>query len=182
MIVQLSLGLLLGGSIGGLLGYFGKCTTGACPLTANPVRGVLFGALLGAMFSFSLPQTAPIEPSLAENSALVHIDTTHDFENRVLQSKQPVLVDFYSNACPPCRRLSPVITQLADRFAGRAVVAKVNVDRLSELAGQYRISSIPAVVFYVNGKEAKRIIGYNGPDVYVNQLEALINTRSDSTS
>jgi len=182
MIIQLSIGLLLGGSIGALLGYFGKCTTGACPLTANPVRGMFVGALLGAMFSFSLTQTAPVDPPLAENSALIHVDSAHDFENLILQSKQPVLIDFYSNGCPPCRRLSPVISQLADQFAGRAVVAKVNVDRLSELAGRYQISSIPAVLFYENGKETKRIIGYNNPSVYVHQLEAMIDTNSDSMS
>jgi len=182
IIIQLSIGLLLGGSIGALLGYFGKCTTGACPLTANPVRGMLVGALIGAMFSFSLPQTGPIDPPVSENSTLIHIETAQDFDNLVLQSKQPVLVDFYSNACPPCRRLSPVIAQLADQFSGRAVVAKVNVDRLSELASRYRVSSIPAVLFYEDGKETKRIIGYNNSSVYVHQLETMTNADSDSMS
>ena len=175
MIIQLSLGLLLGGSMGALLGYFGKCSTGACPLTANPVRGMMFGALLGAMFSFSVAPTAPSGAVEGEDQALVHIETVEDFRDLVLQSNQPVLVDFYSNACPPCRKLAPVMNQLAHEFDGRAIVAKVNVNRLSELAGQNQIQSIPAVLFYENGRETKRIIGYNNQTVYAKQLEAMIN-------
>ncbi len=175
MIVQLSLGLLLGGSMGALLGYFGKCSTGACPLTANPVRGMLFGAMLGAMFSFSIVPTTPNGTVTGENQALVHIETVDDFRDLVMQSNQPVLVDFYSNACPPCRKLAPVMNQLAQEFDGRAIVAKVNVNRLSELAGQSQIQSIPAVLFYENGKETKRIIGYNKQAVYAKQLESMVN-------
>ena len=96
MIIQLSLGLLLGGSMGALLGYVGKCSTGACPLTANPVRGMMFGALLGAMFSFSVAPTAPSGAVEGDNQALIHIETVEEFRNLVLQSKQPVIVDFYS--------------------------------------------------------------------------------------
>jgi thioredoxin 1 len=182
MMVQLSVGLIVGGSIGALLGYFGKCSTGACPLTANPVRGMMVGAVLGAMFSFSVVPTESARALQEENTALVHIDTVADFQSLVLQSKQPVLVDFYSNACSPCRRLSPVISQLADQFAGRAVVAKVNVDRLSELAGQHQIQSIPAVLFYENGEETKRIIGYNTQAVYATQLEAMIGANVEPLS
>lgn len=175
IIIQLSLGLILGGSIGALLGYFGKCSTGACPLTANPVRGMMVGALMGAMFSFSMAPTESAGTLAAENQALLTIESAEDFQSLVLQSKQPVLVDFYSNACAPCRKLSPVINQLAGEFAGRAVVAKVNVNRLSELAGQNRIQSIPAVIFYENGREIKRLIGYHNHGEYAEQLNAMVN-------
>lgn len=182
MIVQLSLGLILGGSIGALLGYFGKCSTGACPLTANPIRGMMVGALLGAMFSFSVSPTVSVRAQQGENQTVVHIDTVEDFQDLVLQSNQPVLVDFYSNACPPCRKLAPVMNQLANEFEGRAIVAKVNVNRVSELATQHRIQSIPAVLFYENGKESKRIIGYNHHAVYAKQLEMMIGETNGPVS
>jgi thioredoxin 1 len=104
----------------------------------------------------------------------VHITSAEDFSDMVLQSKLPVLVDFYSDACGPCRRLSPTISELAGEFAGRAVIAKVDVNALPDLAGQFQIQGIPAVLFYVNGQEATRIVGYNPKAVYARQLEQFI--------
>jgi thioredoxin 1 len=137
------------------------------------MRGMMVGALLGALFSFAGVPPLPVRAQQAENQAVVHIDTATDFQTVVLQSKQPVLVDFYSNACAPCRKLAPVMNQLASEFDGRAVVAKVNVNRLPELATQHRIQSIPAVLFYEHGKESQRVIGYHDRAVYTKQLEMM---------
>jgi thioredoxin 1 len=182
VIIQLAVGLVLGGSLGALLGYFGKCSTGTCPLTANPARGALFGALFGSLLAFSLPSTRPVTADTVGSEHVVHISSADDFAEKALQSELPVLVDFYSDSCPPCRKLSPLISELAGEFVGRAVVAKVNVNALSGLTGQNRISGIPAVLFFVNGQETGRIVGYNPKDVYAGQLEELIQAPIESNS
>jgi len=172
--IPLAIALLLGGALGALMGYLGKCKSGVCPLTANPQRGALFGAVFSALVVLSMSSTRPRESDVAGSEHVVHIASAEDFSDTVLQSKLPVLVDFYSDACAPCRRLSPTISELAGEFGGRALIAKVDVNALPDLAGRFQISGIPAVLFYVNGQEATRIVGYNPKEVYARQLEQLL--------
>jgi thioredoxin 1 len=174
LFIPVAIALLLGGGLGALMGYLGKCKSGTCPLTATPQRGALFGAVFSALVVLSMSSTAPRQTDGVVSEHVVQITSAEEFSQKVLQSKQPVLVDFYSDACGPCRRLSPVISELAEAFAGRAVVAKVDVNVLSNLARQFQITGIPAVLFYVDGAEAARIVGYNGKDVYAQQLEQFI--------
>jgi thioredoxin 1 len=174
LLIPVAIALLLGGGLGALMGYLGKCKSGTCPLTATPQRGALFGAVFSALIVLSMSSTAPSESEVLGSEHVVHIRSEAEFSDTVLQSKLPVLVDFYSDACGPCRRLSPTISELAAEFAGRAVVAKVDVNALPDLAGQSQIRGIPAVLFYINGQETTRIIGYNPKAVYARQLEQLI--------
>lgn len=174
LFIPVAIALLLGGGLGALMGYLGKCKSGTCPLTANPQRGALFGAVFSALIVLSMSSTAPSESEVLGSEHVVHISSAADFSDTVLQSKLPVLVDFYSDACGPCRRLSPTISELAGEFAGRAVIAKVDVNALPDLAGQFQIRGIPAVLFYVDGQEATRVVGYNPKEVYARQLEQLI--------
>jgi thioredoxin 1 len=164
--------LTIGAALGGVLGYYGKCTTGTCPLTATPKRGALYGLILAALFA--VPNVMSRARNVApENSSVVHIKTVEDFEQQVVQASQPVLVDFYSPTCPPCRKLSPTIEKLADQYKDQAVVAKVNVNDIPDLAQEYGISSIPAVILFSNGQEAQRIIGYNSEQTYANAIDKL---------
>jgi len=166
--------LAIGAALGGLLGYYGKCSTGACPLTATPRRGALYGIVLAALFV--VPNVlSRARDVVYENSSVVRVATAADFDRQVIQAGGPVLVDFYSPTCPPCRKLGPTIEKLADQYKDRAVVVKVNVDNMPQLAQKYGISSIPAVILFSNGREAKRIIGYNPKQTYVNALD---NARS----
>jgi len=172
MFIQLLAGLLIGGGLGAAMGYFGKCTTGACPLTANPLRGGMIGAMLGGLLAFS----AGSSRWTAETGSVegLDINSAEDFDARVLGAQQPVLVDFYSNGCGPCRMLAPTIEKLAEEYAGKAVVLKVNVDRLPQLAGQYGIQGIPAVLFFQQGKQVERLIGLRPQDAYSEVLDRLI--------
>lgn len=86
--------------------------------------------------------------------------TKENFENEVLRSEKPVLLDFWADWCGPCRMLAPVIAELAEEYAGTVKVGKVNVDEEIELAMQYRVSSIPTVLLFRNGKVAGTSIGY----------------------
>jgi thioredoxin 1 len=164
--------LAIGAALGGALGYYGKCTTGTCPLTSTPKRGALYGLALAALFV--VPNVmSRARDTVPEDSSVVRVKTMADFNLQVVEASQPVLVDFYSPTCPPCRKLGPTIEKLADQYRDRAVVVKVNVDDLPELAQKYGISSIPAVILFSNGQEAQRIIGYNPEQTYANALDNL---------
>ncbi|MBN1360585.1 MAG: thioredoxin fold domain-containing protein [Sedimentisphaerales bacterium] len=174
LIIQIGMGLLVGGAVGALLGYFGKCSTGTCPLTANPYRGAFVGALMGGVLAFSSTSAGTrAEPSAAGQVAL-HIDSVADFERDVLDATVPVLVDFYSNSCPPCRALAPTIEELAEEYEGRAVVCKVNVEKVGELARRYGIQGIPTVVFFNQGQETRRLVGLRPKSAYTSVLNQLV--------
>jgi len=174
MFIQLLVGLAIGGGLGATMGYFGKCTTGACPLTANPLRGGMIGAMFGGLLAFSAGSSR--WPADTGSGAELQVTSAEDFNAQVLGAQQPVLVDFYSNSCGPCRMLAPTIGKLAEKYTGRAVVAKVNVDRLPQLAGQYGIQGIPAVLFYQHGKVVDRLIGLRPQSAYTEVLDKLIDS------
>lgn len=92
--------------------------------------------------------------------------TDQNFKQHVLESKQPVVVDFWAPWCGPCRMVSPIIEELAKEFAGKVVVGKMNVDENQQTAGSFNILSIPTVMLFKNGKPVKSMIGAQGKDSY----------------
>ncbi len=75
-----------------------------------------------------------------------------DFEQEVLQSALPVLVDFYADWCGPCRMLGPIIHQLAEEYEGKIKVVQVNVDQSPDLAAAFRVANIPTLLFFRGGQ------------------------------
>ena len=96
--------------------------------------------------------------------------TAANFETEVLHSELPVLVDFWAAWCGPCRMLAPAVAELAEEYAGKVKVGKVNVDEEPALAGAFRVRSIPTVVVFRNGEEAERSVGFCRKE----ELEALL--------
>lgn len=176
LFVQLLVGLLVGGGLGAAMGYFGKCATGACPLTANPLRGGMVGSMLGALLAFSVGSSRESVGSVPTGD--LHVGSAEDFNTRVLAAQQPVLVDFYADWCGPCRMLAPTIETLAKQYADRAVVVKVNVDSLPQVASRYGIQSIPAVLFFQNGEEVERFVGVQPQSAYSGVLDRLVGSSS----
>ena len=86
--------------------------------------------------------------------------TANNCEKEALQSPLPVLLEFWAPWCGPCRMLAPELKALADEYAGRVVVGKVNVDEEPELAAAFRVSSIPTVVVIRDGKVVRTSVGY----------------------
>ena len=96
--------------------------------------------------------------------------TDQNFEQEVLRADLPVLVDFWASWCGPCRMLAPVIAEIAEEYAGKVKVGKVNVDEQPNLANRYGIASIPTVMLFKNGEVVNTSLGYR-PN---NDLETML--------
>ena len=83
-----------------------------------------------------------------------------------------MMVDFWAVWCGPCRMLAPMVDDLAEKYAGKVVVGKVNVDEEQELAIRYGVMSIPTVIFFKDGKEIDRKVGVMPPEVFTKVLDA----------
>ena len=92
-------------------------------------------------------------------SALADVSQSN-FQNEVLGSKEPVLVDFWAPWCGPCKMLAPVVEKVAASLAGRAKFVKLNTDDNPNVAGQYQVSGIPCLILFKGGQPVDRIVGY----------------------
>ncbi|HTX20770.1 MAG TPA: thioredoxin [Candidatus Aquilonibacter sp.] len=102
----------------------------------------------------------------------IEINATN-FEAEVLQSSEPVLVDFWAEWCGPCKMLAPVLDEIAAEQAGRVKVTKVNVDANPELAVRFGIQSIPTLLYFAGGELRDQTIGAVGKRLIVSKLEKL---------
>ena len=96
--------------------------------------------------------------------------TDANFNDEVLGSDQPVLVDFWAAWCAPCRAVGPTIDQLADKYDGTVKVGKLNVDENPKAAGSFGIHSIPAVLLFKNGEVVERFVGVQPKERYEQAL------------
>ena len=100
--------------------------------------------------------------------------TDASFEEVVLKSDKPVLVDFWATWCGPCRMLGPVIEEIAKEYEGRVVVGKVDVDSNQDYAAKYGVRNIPTVLVFQNGEVVGRQVGVAPKNTYTEALDSLL--------
>lgn len=88
--------------------------------------------------------------------------TTNNFEQDVIQSSEPVVVDFWAPWCGPCRAIGPILDKLAAQYDGKVKVAKVNIDDSPELAAQFQVRGVPTLLAIENGKVTGQQVGFGG--------------------
>jgi len=187
MFIRILLGVLIGGTIGAVMGYFGKCSSGACPLTANPYRGAIYGAVVGVLLA-SVLSTRPKEKP--EGSGAVHTENKSDSNLEVLkengsplmeslskesflqkvfnyeQNKEwkfegelPCIVDFYADWCGPCKMVEPILQELAQEYQGKLNIYRVDTQAQQELAAAFGIQSIPSILFVPLNDKPQMAVG-----------------------
>ena len=100
------------------------------------------------------------------------ITNKNNFEETILKSKTPVLVDFYADWCTPCKMMSPIIEEVSNEFKGKIIVLKINIDECPDIAQKYSVMSIPTIILFKNGEATKTSVGVTSKEKLVEMVQA----------
>ena len=153
---------LAGAAIGGMFGYFGKCSTGACPFTSTWWGGAIFGAFFGLIIS-NFFAGVPATPKDLNN--VKSIESMADFDTEIKNAgDKDVLADFYRSTCPPCRKLMPQLYSFARDFQDELTILKVNAAKNRDLSAKFGIQAVPTLIHIKNGEKVGQRQGYQSAE------------------
>lgn len=167
-------GALLGATIGFGVGYLGARAGGSCPFICNPYIAAGLGLALGALFASSS------QSSVRDYTPSAHLltpDSAEVFDDRIVNSETPALVEFGRPGCPHCRRLEPIMHELADEYENDATIAIVDTTEIPDVARQYDIGAVPTLILYDNGEVAEQVVGYRDKKALQQMLDNHLETR-----
>jgi thioredoxin 1 len=179
-IIELLVPVLVGGFLGAGLGYFGQCSSGTCPLTSTWWRGSIYGAAMGLLFFLTVGNSR--SATMDQSSVNVTKIEADKFDKEVMQSPQPVLVDFYAIWCGPCKALAPIVEDLAGQYAGKIKFVKINVDQAQTLSQRFDIQGIPTLLLVKNGKVIDTLVGMTSAGVLKARLQLAVPLESAVTA
>lgn len=102
---------------------------------------------------------------------MAKVINSSEFEGNVLNSSEPVLVDFFATWCGPCKMVAPVIDELSEEFKGKVKMFKVDIDRSAELAQKYGIQGVPTLMIFKDGKTVDKIVGFQPKEILKSKLQ-----------
>ena len=105
---------------------------------------------------------------MAGNAAEVNDDT---FEQSVLKSDKPVLVDFWADWCPPCKMLGPIVEEVAAEYEAKLTVVKLNTESSAQTPAKYKITAIPTLILFKNGEEVERLVGFRDKEALASAID-----------
>jgi len=100
--------------------------------------------------------------------------SNENFESVVLRSRIPVLVDFWANWCAPCRTTEKFVKELVQKYEGRVLFGKLNVDESPEVAGEYSVMSLPTLMLFIKGRAYERIVGVSQKELYAAMIDSAL--------
>jgi thioredoxin 1 len=150
-------------------------------LLRNPAFALLALGTLACCF-VGCGKSEPSASAPGEDAKNIVVLTKANFDAEVLKSSQPVLVDFWASWCGPCKMIAPVVAELAGEYEGKARFGKVDVDAQTELAQQYGITGIPALLFFKDGKLADQLVGVRPKAELKAKLESLVSGGASAAS
>jgi len=170
MVWRVIIGTAIGLLAGALLGTVLKARGGTCPLTCNPYGAAVIGAILGGMAGLTLGPAAPV----AGMENVPAVASAEEFDRSITAADRPVFVDFYSNGCPPCRKLGPLVGKLAAEYGESCRFLKVDTGRLGELAVRHGVRGVPTVLVFADGQVVHRLVGLKSEREYRSVLDSII--------
>jgi thioredoxin 1 len=163
MMLRILAGGGLGTALGALMGYLGKCSTGACPLTATPWRGAMFGMLIGLAFALSFGQSRGAAAGAAAGK-IKALTGEESFAAEVEKAEGLVLVKFHAPWCGWCRKLAPIVEKLAGEYQSRLSFVGVNTDENRKLAARLGVEGLPTMMLFRDGERIETIVGFRSEE------------------